>query len=312
MVKSIKKDNENIEDTKEVVVPEKIEAIVTLKVGDILASERLRKKIDFETVSSFLCIRKIYLKAIEGSNYDEMPEFPYGIGFVKSYADYLGLDGKALYEAYKKEVNYVGIKDFTQDDEIIGTSTTPNNKYILISILAVMLIYVAWFLINKYTSPTISDEESNVVESNIENTSSLENIKIEDLSDSQNVEDVYQEFDEMIETVETPVSTEVAIVDVSEIVSTPENMTPVIVKKGVEVVIKGVTWLEVKNENKLFISKELKSGDTYTLPDVKGLYISVGRIENADVYIDGVKTQIFSPYKKTNISLDEVLKNLNH
>ena len=45
---------------------------------------------------NFLRIRPSYLFAIEEGDLDAMPGRPYALGFLRSYCDYLGFDGKAV------------------------------------------------------------------------------------------------------------------------------------------------------------------------------------------------------------------------
>ena len=54
------------------------------KVGSLLKEMRIQKGLKLPDIAKKLCIRRIYLEAIEESNYDEIPEFPYGIGFIRS------------------------------------------------------------------------------------------------------------------------------------------------------------------------------------------------------------------------------------
>ena len=49
-------------------------------IGAILKSSRLKNKKSLEDVSSELCIRKIYLQALEDGDYETLPAVPYGIG----------------------------------------------------------------------------------------------------------------------------------------------------------------------------------------------------------------------------------------
>ena len=72
------------EEKKEEVPSEEKEG----KVGLLLKEVRQKKGKTIAEISQELCIRKIYLTAIEDSDYDKIPEYPYGIGFIRSYADY--------------------------------------------------------------------------------------------------------------------------------------------------------------------------------------------------------------------------------
>ena len=59
-------------------------------IGTILKSSRLKSKKSMEEISSELCIRKIYLTALEESDYETLPPIPYGVGYVRTYARYRG------------------------------------------------------------------------------------------------------------------------------------------------------------------------------------------------------------------------------
>ena len=75
------------------------------KVGGILKQARLRQGKKIPDIAQCLCIRKAYLEAIEESRYDAIPEPPYGLGFIRSYADYLGEDSAQITRMYKAETD---------------------------------------------------------------------------------------------------------------------------------------------------------------------------------------------------------------
>lgn len=76
-------------------------------------------------------------------------------------------------------------------------------------------------------------------------------------------------------------------------------------------ITKADTWLEVKDKNKVYISKVLHVGESYRLPDVKGLTLSSGKYDGVNVYVNGKLTPMINPNKKMNIDVDSVL-NANH
>lgn len=73
-------------------------------VGQDLRAARQRKGEDLASVSRTLKIRKDHLDAIEESKFDALPGRAYALGFVRSYADYLGLDSSHCVERYKAEI----------------------------------------------------------------------------------------------------------------------------------------------------------------------------------------------------------------
>jgi cytoskeleton protein RodZ len=73
-------------------------------VGQDLRTARLRRGDDLATVSHALKIRKDHLEALEEDRVEELPGRTYAVGFVRSYADYLGLDAVQCVERYKAEI----------------------------------------------------------------------------------------------------------------------------------------------------------------------------------------------------------------
>ena len=64
---------------------------------------------------------------------------------------------------------------------------------------------------------------------------------------------------------------------------------------------------EVKDNEKLYLSKVLQPGDTYKVPEGDGKILSVGKYDGVNVYINGVLSNVIRPQKKMNIYLDKFL-----
>ena len=135
------------------------------KIGDILKEARLSQNKKIPDVSQVLCIRKAYLEAIENNDYEKIPEFPYGLGFIRSYADYLGLDSSLIIKKYKEETDTAEDDNTYYVPEPQAEATVPSKKYLLISLLAVMAIYFVWYFSGKNDAQT---SENTVAEENVE------------------------------------------------------------------------------------------------------------------------------------------------
>ncbi len=59
---------------------------------------------DLATVSRALKIRKDHLEALEEDRLEALPGRTYAVGFVRTYADYLGLDTARVIERYKAQI----------------------------------------------------------------------------------------------------------------------------------------------------------------------------------------------------------------
>ena len=72
-------------------------------VGSLLRACRLRAGVTLVDAAEFLNIRRLYLHAIEEERYGDLPESPYAVGFVRCYAEYLGLDGNEAIRRFRAE-----------------------------------------------------------------------------------------------------------------------------------------------------------------------------------------------------------------
>lgn len=72
-------------------------------VGEELKAARMRLGEDLRSVAAALRIRAEHLEAIEEGAFDKLPGRAYAIGFVRAYAEYLGLDPAVIVARFKAE-----------------------------------------------------------------------------------------------------------------------------------------------------------------------------------------------------------------
>jgi cytoskeleton protein RodZ len=75
-----------------------------LPIGEVLKQTRSRREIDIRTVEQETKIRIKYLRALENEEWDVLPGPAYARGFLRTYAQFLGLDGDALIDEYRRTV----------------------------------------------------------------------------------------------------------------------------------------------------------------------------------------------------------------
>lgn len=71
-------------------------------IGETLREARLAAGVDLEDVERRIKIRARYLLALEEEDFGALPGEAYVRGFLRSYADFLGLDGAALVATYER------------------------------------------------------------------------------------------------------------------------------------------------------------------------------------------------------------------
>ena len=70
-------------------------------IGETLREARLRQEIDIADVEQATKIRAKYLRALESEEFDRLPGSTFVRTFLRTYADYLGLDSQLLVEEYR-------------------------------------------------------------------------------------------------------------------------------------------------------------------------------------------------------------------
>jgi Helix-turn-helix domain len=70
------------------------------EIGNSLREARLRQHLDFPELEQATKIRSRYLRALEEEQFDTLPAETYVKGFLRAYAEYLGLDGQLYVDEY--------------------------------------------------------------------------------------------------------------------------------------------------------------------------------------------------------------------
>lgn len=74
-------------------------------LGHLLHSERLLKGIPLEKVAEDLKLSTYVIQSLETGQLDQTPGFSYMIGFIRTYARYLGLSARELVEALQQKTS---------------------------------------------------------------------------------------------------------------------------------------------------------------------------------------------------------------
>jgi transcriptional regulator with XRE-family HTH domain len=119
-------------------------------VGAILKVMRIKKGYSLEKVEQATKIRVKFLLAIEADSYDELPSVSYAKGFVKNYAEYLGLSSKdvlAFFRRQTADVSRQSILPHTMEREFKRSffRLTPT-RFLIILVAGFLVLFLSYFL----------------------------------------------------------------------------------------------------------------------------------------------------------------------
>ena len=121
------------------------------EIGNSLREARVRQALEFPEIEQATKIRGKYLRALEDENFEQLPGQTYVKGFLRTYADYLGLEGQLYVDEYNSR--YVtGAEDEApiryRGGSVMPRSTRLMSSAVLIALtaigLATALVIAAW------------------------------------------------------------------------------------------------------------------------------------------------------------------------
>lgn len=244
-----------------------------LSVGDILQRARMRNELTLAEVAAATRIRESYITAIEEGNLSVLPGRIYALGFIKTYAEYLGLDGEKIVQLLKrqsgKKIEHKPLASTLPVDEDFPL---PSIKavFIVIAMLAVGLgmqsVYVASGPVNQNIPGVPKDLKEQVT------LLSRPQVKVPDAKQEPSADPNAPAVG--TESAATPDQT--VVVD--------EQISHAIILK-----VSSPVWMEIRNgEKKTIFSRVISPGEEYWVPeDQPGLVMTVGNAGGLIISVEG-------------------------
>ncbi len=228
-----------------------------LAVGEILRRTREHCGKTLEDVESILRIRASQLEALETGDLEKLPGRVYAIGFVRSYAEYLGLDGDKMVHLFKVQSVGGQSKPELHFPVPASESKIPNFLVLGASVAGLVLVLLIWSIFS--ISGRDRDTEIPPVPAELK-------AEINEISGVP--------FGPENEAVS-------AALDLTE--PGPSLQTGKITLKITE-----SSWVEIRNaEGKAVLSSVLGPGDAYDVPEEEGLTLTTGNAGGIIIEIDG-------------------------
>ena len=127
------------------------------EIGNSLREARLRQNLDFPRIEEGTKIRGKYIQALEAERFEVLPGDTYVKGFLRTYAEYLGLDGQLYVDEYNSR--------FASVEEPMTPSTPPTrprhrvseSNFVVVALAAIVAITVLVVVAFGFGDGTSSD-----------------------------------------------------------------------------------------------------------------------------------------------------------
>jgi cytoskeleton protein RodZ len=119
-------------------------------IGEKLRQARERNNLTIEQVARETHVAKRFLKGLEDEDFSVFPGETYAMGFLRNYADYLGLNGEELIGLYKN----IKIQEqpLPMNELLVTRRRVPPARVIVFSVAAVIVLALVGFLVYRAVS----------------------------------------------------------------------------------------------------------------------------------------------------------------
>jgi len=129
------------------------QGIPTIGVGQSLKTARELTGKGIEEVAQQLRIRTPFLQALEDGRHKDLPGGTYAVGFLRTYAEFLGLDGEEMVRRFRSEA----AGDLNARSELVFPSPVsegriPGGAVLFLGLLLAGVAYGAWYFLSSRTT----------------------------------------------------------------------------------------------------------------------------------------------------------------
>lgn len=255
-------------------------ASTDMSVGEILRRTREHYKQSIQEVERNLRIRAEQIQAIEENDVAKLPAKVYAIGFVRSYSEYLGLDGDKMVERFKQQSANIAA-DPVLNFPVAALDSKAPPIWIVVACL-VVLIAISGVWLNGHRTQREAIETIPPVPVELQAST-------KPASEPARAELSNEPFG--------PSAPQKAVAQAPKAPS----------QKGITLKMTDNSWVEIKDASgKTLISRVLESGDQYFVPDNANLTISLGNAGGVSISVDGVQLAPLGAHAQVirNIPLD--------
>ena len=236
-----------------------------MPVGEILRRTRVHYGQTLEQVEVVLRIRASQLEALEQGDVSKLPGRVYAIGFVRSYSEYLGLDGDKMVHLFKEQSVGKQKKPDLSFPVPASESKVPNLAIIGGSVFGVIVLigFVAFLMFPKAGKNEVPSVPEGLTKSQLNEAPAL---------------------------VETPAATTAttAAADAPAPEGASVEEAPAENSNRVIIEVTDASWVEIRNAQGAAILRQvLKPGDIYLVPNEDGLVMSTGNAGGLKIKVDG-------------------------
>lgn len=121
----------------------------TVAVGHSLKTARELTGKDIAEVAVLLRIRQPFLQALEDGRHKDLPGGTYAVGFLRTYAEYLGLDGEEMVRRFRAEAaGELDVRLNLAFPSPVSEGRIPGGAVLFLGLMLATVAYGGWYLLS--------------------------------------------------------------------------------------------------------------------------------------------------------------------
>ncbi len=274
-------------------------------VGKLCLDARLNKGFTQDQASALLKVRVKIIKDFENGDHIDLPGLAYKVGFVRSYARLLDLDGDLLVKEFKESLE---LSSFKEEYKFLTPELNKNNFLTLgaiVSVFVAVLSYTGWYYsdrnnkieeiskdkIEETSNKTVAIDKNEYVIIEEKPNSSISSDSIVNYNEKK-VQDLNLKTTLNNEKTQSKISKSFNLNDIdivkkdnaiesklkenqtNEMSATANERDP-----STEMVLKatGNSWVEIEDlDGNVLMTRLMRPGETYVVPNINGLTFNTG------------------------------------
>lgn len=123
------------------------------RIGADLRAARQREALNLADVAARLRIGQPYLQAMEEGRFEDLPGRTYAVGFLRTYANFIGLDGERFIERYRDEVGAAVRPSELNFPEPMPPASLPTGRIVAIALALAVIVFGGWSVVQDRVTP---------------------------------------------------------------------------------------------------------------------------------------------------------------
>jgi cytoskeletal protein RodZ len=245
------------------------------EIGDSLREARIRRGISLKEAEDATKIRAKYLQALEDDDFEVIPGPTFVKGFLRTYAEFLGMDATLLVDEYRsrfephQEPHYVARRPSARP---AGRGPRRQSNLLMVGIVALaVLVLLYWATRGRGEETAILDP----AEFEPSTTTTVLTLTAVEDTTAVTIESASEGADETGTTL-------------------PEGVLALQINAA-----NGRCWLMVKAgsaDGKVLYSGTVEKGDSVSLQDAESYWANIGSPSSVELVLNGVPAEVPEPY----------------